>query len=110
MYLRGSSGAVSCPQQEGPVDIKYAKARRQGLAVQSGRTAYSQSTACKTSKFNQRTMPRELEPSSNEKIFVLEALQQALRVDGRQLDEFRKVDISFGEEFGLADVKLGRTR
>ncbi|KAF8435275.1 ribosomal protein S5 domain 2-type protein [Terfezia claveryi] len=55
-------------------------------------------------------MPREPEPSNNEKAFVLEAIQQGLRVDGRQLDEFRKVDISFGEEFGLTDVKLGRTR
>jgi len=55
-------------------------------------------------------MPREPEPSNNEKAFVLGALQQGLRVDGRQLDEFRKVDISFGEEFGLADIKMGRTR
>ncbi|RPB20212.1 hypothetical protein L211DRAFT_863382 [Terfezia boudieri ATCC MYA-4762] len=55
-------------------------------------------------------MPREPEPSNIEKAFVLEALQQGLRVDGRQLDEFRKVGISFGQEFGLADIKLGRTR
>ncbi|RPB24003.1 hypothetical protein L211DRAFT_861976 [Terfezia boudieri ATCC MYA-4762] len=55
-------------------------------------------------------MPREPEYSNNEKAFVLEAIQQGLRVDGRQLDEFRKVDISFGEEFGLTDIKLGRTR
>ena len=55
-------------------------------------------------------MPRELEPTNNEKAFVLEALQQGLRVDGRRLDEFRKVHIDFGEEYGVADVKLGRTR
>lgn len=55
-------------------------------------------------------MPRELEPSNNERAFVLEALQQGLRIDERNLDEFRKVDITFGEEYGLADVKLGKTR
>lgn len=55
-------------------------------------------------------MPRELGPSNNERAFVLDALQQGLRIDGRQLDEFRKVDITFGEEFGIADVKLGKTR
>ncbi|KAF8477141.1 ribosomal protein S5 domain 2-type protein [Kalaharituber pfeilii] len=55
-------------------------------------------------------MPREPEPSINERAFVLEALRQGLRIDGRGLDEFRKVDISFGDEYGVADVKLGKTR
>ena len=55
-------------------------------------------------------MPREPEPSNLEKAFVLDALEQGLRIDGRKLDEFRKVDITFGEEYVLADVKLGKTR
>ena len=55
-------------------------------------------------------MPREPEPSIIEKAFVLQALQEGVRVDGRQLDEFRRVDVSFGDEYGVADVRLGKTR
>lgn len=55
-------------------------------------------------------MPREPEPSNNERVFVLDALSQGLRVDGRELEVFRKVEIAFGQEYGLADVRLGKTR
>lgn len=55
-------------------------------------------------------MPREAEPSVNEKAFVLEALQDKIRIDGRNLDEFRKLDLSFGDDFGVAHVSLGNTR
>lgn len=46
----------------------------------------------------------------NEKAFVLEALKQNIRLDGRKLDQFRNVEINFGEEYGLAKVTLGKTR
>ncbi|KAL7271481.1 3'-5'-exoribonuclease [Rhizina undulata] len=55
-------------------------------------------------------MPKELDPSTNEKTFVLEALKQNIRIDGRDFDAFRDLELSFGEEYGLVDVKLGKTR
>ncbi|KAI1501229.1 ribosomal protein S5 domain 2-type protein [Biscogniauxia marginata] len=55
-------------------------------------------------------MPREAEPSLNERAFVLQALQEGLRVDGRAFDQFRKLDLKFGDQYGVADVTLGKTR
>lgn len=55
-------------------------------------------------------MPREAEPSLNERAFVLQALQQNLRLDGRDVDEFRPIKLSFGDEYGLVEVELGKTR
>ncbi|KZF21499.1 exosome complex endonuclease 2/ribosomal RNA processing protein-like protein [Xylona heveae TC161] len=55
-------------------------------------------------------MPREAEPSLNERAFVLQALQEDIRIDGRALDEFRGIDLKFGPEYGVADVRLGKTR
>ncbi|KAL8722044.1 MAG: hypothetical protein Q9225_001420 [Loekoesia sp. 1 TL-2023] len=55
-------------------------------------------------------MPREAEPSNNERAFILEALRENIRLDGRALDAFRNIDLSFGEEYGVADVQLGKTR
>ncbi|KAI0597693.1 ribosomal protein S5 domain 2-type protein [Biscogniauxia sp. FL1348] len=55
-------------------------------------------------------MPREAEPSLNERAFVVQALKEGLRVDGRALDEFRKLHLQFGDQYGLADVTLGKTR
>jgi len=55
-------------------------------------------------------MPRELDPTNNEKSFILDALNQKLRIDGRDLDAFRELELSFGDDYGLADVRLGKTR
>lgn len=55
-------------------------------------------------------MPREAEPSANEKAFILQALQEGVRLDGRAFDEYRNLDLTFGEEYGVADVRLGDTR
>jgi exosome complex component RRP45 len=55
-------------------------------------------------------MPKELEPSINEKQFVLQALKEGVRLDGRDFDSFRHLELSFGHDFGLADVQLGNTR
>ena len=55
-------------------------------------------------------MPREAEPSVNERAFVLEALKQNIRIDGRSLDSTRELQLEFGDEFGVADVRLGKTR
>ncbi|RUS22500.1 hypothetical protein BC937DRAFT_88713 [Endogone sp. FLAS-F59071] len=55
-------------------------------------------------------MVKEIEPSNNEKAFVLQALRERLRVDGRGLYDFRALIITFGSEYGHAEVQLGRTR
>lgn len=55
-------------------------------------------------------MPRIPEPSINEKQFLLKALQENIRVDGRNLNDYRKIDLKFGEEYGVADISLGKTR
>ena len=55
-------------------------------------------------------MPKEAEPSLNEREFVVKALQEGLRIDGRAFDEFRNLDLRFGDQYGVADVTLGKTR
>lgn len=55
-------------------------------------------------------MPREVEPSVNERAFLLQALQENIRLDGRALDAYRRLDVSFGDDYGAADVRLGKTR
>lgn len=48
--------------------------------------------------------------SISEKTFVQKAVLEATRVDGRSLDEFRKLRINFGSELGSVHVSLGETR
>lgn len=55
-------------------------------------------------------MPREAEPSLNEKEFVTKALQEGLRLDGRALNQFRKLELKFGDQYGVADVSIGKTK
>lgn len=57
-----------------------------------------------------QNMPREVEPSLNERDFIRQALRENIRLDGRPFDAFRDLDLTFGEEFGVADVRLGKTR
>jgi exosome complex component RRP45 len=55
-------------------------------------------------------MPREAEPSLNEKQFFAKALQENIRLDGRAFDQYRALELEFGPELGVADVQLGKTR
>jgi exosome complex component RRP45 len=55
-------------------------------------------------------MPREAEPSLNERTFVIDALKEGNRLDGRAFDQFRQLDLKFGDQYGVADVTLGKTR
>jgi exosome complex component RRP45 len=48
--------------------------------------------------------------SNNERNFILDAIKNNLRVDGRGLFDFRPLKITFGEEFGTVYVQVGRTR
>lgn len=55
------------------------------------------------------SMLKEVELSANEREFIPEALKQGVRLDGRKIDQFRQLDLSFGEEYGSATAKLGHT-
>jgi exosome complex component RRP45 len=55
-------------------------------------------------------MPREAEISTNEREFLLSALKENIRLDGRAFDQFRPIDLAFGDEYGVADVRIGKTR
>lgn len=55
-------------------------------------------------------MPRAAEISVNEKSFISQALQEGLRLDGRDVHDYRAIDLRFGEEYGHAQVNLGKTR
>ncbi|OCK82901.1 hypothetical protein K432DRAFT_380004 [Lepidopterella palustris CBS 459.81] len=55
-------------------------------------------------------MPREAEISLNEREFIQQALRDHIRLDGRPFDTFRALELTFGNEYGVADVQLGNTR
>jgi exosome complex component RRP45 len=55
-------------------------------------------------------MPREADISLNEREFIKQALQEQIRLDGREFDAFRRIELLFGDEYGVADVQLGKTR
>jgi exosome complex component RRP45 len=55
-------------------------------------------------------MPREAEFSLNERTFILQALQRSIRLDDRALDAYRPLGITLGEDYGTADIQLGKTR
>ena len=55
-------------------------------------------------------MSKEAPLSVAERDFILEALRQDSRLDGRGPDQFRPLKISFGEEYGHVKLELGKTR
>lgn len=55
-------------------------------------------------------MPREVEPPIVQRDFVLAALKEKLRVDGRGLLQGREPTLEFGEELGVVECSLGKTR
>lgn len=55
-------------------------------------------------------MPDELDTSAQERELLLDALREGLRLDGRELNDLRKLEISFGDDYGSVEVKLGKTR
>lgn len=55
-------------------------------------------------------MPQEAQISVNERAFIQEALKEQIRLDGRAFDAFRELELRFGDEYGVADVQLGKTR
>lgn len=55
-------------------------------------------------------MPREVEPPLLQRDFLLAALQEKLRVDGRGLLEGREAKLVFGRDLGVVECSLGKTR
>ncbi|QLG70511.1 hypothetical protein HG535_0A04510 [Zygotorulaspora mrakii] len=55
-------------------------------------------------------MAKDIQISASESKFILEALRQNYRLDGRSFDQFRNVDISFGKEYGDVTVVMGGTK
>lgn len=55
-------------------------------------------------------MPGAAALSLNEREFILQALREGLRVDNRSFDAFRPLGLTFGDEYGVANVQLGKTR
>ncbi|KAI8643390.1 ribosomal protein S5 domain 2-type protein [Parasitella parasitica] len=55
-------------------------------------------------------MVKEVVPSVNEINFLLEALKQGRRVDGREVYDMRSIDIKLSSDYGYVEVQLGRTR
>ncbi|KAI9308376.1 ribosomal protein S5 domain 2-type protein [Cunninghamella echinulata] len=55
-------------------------------------------------------MVKANDPSLNEGEFLLEALKQQIRIDGRGIYDVRSIEIKFGSDYGQVEVQLGRTR
>ncbi|QSL64768.1 hypothetical protein MERGE_002070 [Pneumocystis wakefieldiae] len=55
-------------------------------------------------------MRKNIDVSLNEKQFILEALNNNLRVDGREFEIWRDLSLIFGNNYGQAEVSLGKTR
>ncbi|KAJ1521131.1 hypothetical protein ONE63_002830 [Megalurothrips usitatus] len=53
---------------------------------------------------------RETPFSNIEKTFLKRALSERKRLDGRHIDERRRIQINFGKEYGCCHVSLGETR
>ena len=55
-------------------------------------------------------MPREIDPPSVQKEFLLEALAEGKRLDGRVALQLRPIRLEFGQELGWCTASLGKTR
>ncbi|GAA5824690.1 hypothetical protein JCM3770_000088 [Rhodotorula araucariae] len=55
-------------------------------------------------------MPREPDPSVNEAEFVHRCLRKGIRLDGRAMYDLRAVQLSFGDDLGWVECRLGDTR
>ncbi|KAL2872578.1 exosome non-catalytic core subunit RRP45 [Aspergillus lucknowensis] len=54
-------------------------------------------------------MNKEAPLSVVERDFILDALRENVRLDGRSADQLRSLTVSFGEEYGHVKVQLGKT-
>ncbi|KAJ5628720.1 hypothetical protein N7490_010948 [Penicillium lividum] len=54
-------------------------------------------------------MSKEAPLSNVEHDFILKAIKEGTRLDGREADQYRPLSITFGEEYGSVKVQLGKT-
>ncbi|KAJ5888670.1 Exoribonuclease phosphorolytic domain 1 [Penicillium taxi] len=54
-------------------------------------------------------MSKEVPLSNLENDFILKALSEGHRLDGRAMDEIRPINLSFGDEYGHVKLQLGKT-
>lgn len=54
-------------------------------------------------------MNKEAALSIAERDFIVNALREDVRLDGRGVDQLRPLKISFGEEYGHVKLQLGKT-
>ncbi|KAJ5921133.1 Exoribonuclease phosphorolytic domain 1 [Penicillium verhagenii] len=62
-----------------------------------------------TSESHDINMSKEVSLSNPEREFILKALEEDQRLDGREANEYRPLKISFGEEYGNVHLSLGKT-
>ncbi len=55
-------------------------------------------------------MPREIEPPTIQREFLLSALNEGKRLDGRLPLQQRDIHLEFGDELGCVECRLGKTR
>lgn len=55
------------------------------------------------------TMPREIEPPTVQREFLVQALEHGKRLDGRLPLEQRPFELSFGAELGSVECRMGKT-
>ncbi|KAF8335980.1 ribosomal protein S5 domain 2-type protein [Cantharellus anzutake] len=55
-------------------------------------------------------MPREFDQPTSNRTFVLSALQNRIRLDGRDFLQGRDHELIFGEDLGVVECRLGKTR
>ncbi|SCV03335.1 LAME_0H09604g1_1 [Lachancea meyersii CBS 8951] len=55
-------------------------------------------------------MAKDIEISTSESKFLIEALRQGLRPDLRKFEEIRDVGITFGKDYGDVTVTMGKTK
>lgn len=54
-------------------------------------------------------MNKEAALSIAERDFIVNALREGVRLDGRGVDQLRPLKISFGDEYGHVKLQLGKT-
>lgn len=104
-------GWCTRPESINPHRFRQKEILGEGVEVSRQRCARNIPIQCVISPPHKEFgMPREVEPSINEKQFFSKALKEKLRIDGRSFDQFRALGLEFGDEYGVADVRLGKTR
>lgn len=109
-----SSASSNCPPSEltALIYLSFDWWMTQRIAASRGRMAQKKRRDAPhvvTTSWN-RIMSKEAPLSVAERDFILEALREDVRIDGRGPDQFRPLSLSFGDEYGHVKLQLGKTR